>query len=103
MTAEGTASHYDTDILLWSERQAELLRRRAANSVRLGQPRRGPGLDGHHHNATPPAGPTFCCGMMTFLPTWPPRRSGAASSLVAQRPWKEPNFGVSGAVWGNRH
>jgi hypothetical protein len=22
MTAEGTASHYDTDILLWSERQA---------------------------------------------------------------------------------
>ena len=41
MTAEGTASDYDTDILLWSERQAELLRRRAAKSLRLGQPRRG--------------------------------------------------------------
>jgi hypothetical protein len=33
MTAEGTASDYDTDILLWSERQAELLRRRAAKSL----------------------------------------------------------------------
>jgi Domain of unknown function DUF29 len=30
MTAEGAASDYDTDILLWSERQADLLRRHAA-------------------------------------------------------------------------
>jgi hypothetical protein len=30
MTAEGAGSDYDTDILLWSERQADLLRRHAA-------------------------------------------------------------------------
>ena len=33
MTAEGAASDYDTDILLWSEQQAELLRSRAANAL----------------------------------------------------------------------
>ena len=32
MTAEGAASDYDTDILKWSEQQAELLLRRAANA-----------------------------------------------------------------------
>jgi hypothetical protein len=33
MTAEGAASDYDTDILLWSEQQADLLRRRAVNAL----------------------------------------------------------------------
>jgi hypothetical protein len=33
MTAEGAASDYETDILLWSERQAELLRSRAVNAL----------------------------------------------------------------------
>ena len=33
MTAEGAASDYDTDILLLSERQAELLRSRAVNAL----------------------------------------------------------------------